>query len=113
MVTTTIYGTWNNRVQPSDQNLESSVANALGDYASDYDMDAVAADWREAINEALPENVTLAGEEFIGPYYDEDRTWVPDQEDEDGRLDLKAIVDGIDFWAIAARHDKGVADPTA
>jgi hypothetical protein len=105
MTTTTSYGTWNNRVESGELTVEQSVIVALGDYADDYDLNAIAADYRAAINEALPQGVSLNGDEFYGPYHREDATWGSDLEDEDGRLDIKAIVDGIDFWAIAAEHE--------
>ena len=102
---TTSYGTWNNRVDGDALTVEQTVAETLGDYADEYDIDAIAADYRAAINEALPEGVALAGDEFIGPYYAEDATWGPELEDEDGRLDIKAIVDSVDLWAIVAKHE--------
>jgi len=102
---TTSYGTWSNRVDPRALSVEQTIYEALGDYADDYDIDAIAADYRDAINMALPEGVTLAGDEFIGPYYAEDATWGPELEDEDGRLDIKSIVDGVDLWAIVAKHE--------
>ncbi|WP_405149414.1 hypothetical protein OG589_14440 [Sphaerisporangium sp. NBC_01403] len=105
MTTTTTFGTWNNRVQDGELTVEQSVYVALGDYADDYDLDAVAADYRAAINDALPSSVSLCGDEFIGPYYAEDRDFDGYPTDEDDRLDIKAIVEGIDFWAIAAEHD--------
>ncbi len=105
MTTTTSYGTWNNRVERLAANFEASVYEALGDFAGDYDIDAIKADYRAAINEALPDGVSLNGSEFYGPYYEADRDFVGYPHDEDGRLDIKAIVDGVDFAEIAARHD--------
>lgn len=103
-MTTTSYGTWNNRVDGDALTVEQTIAETLGD-ADEYDIDAIAADYRTAINKALPEGVTLAGNDFYGPYYTEDATWGPELEDEDGRLDIKAIVGNIDLWAIAAEHE--------
>lgn len=105
MTPMTDYGNWNNRVDPRARTVEQTIYEALGDYADEYDIDGIAADWRAAINEALPEGVALAGNEFIGPYHREFVTWDEDLEDEDGRLNIKAVVDGIDFWEIAARHE--------
>lgn len=104
IVTTTSYGTWNNRVDPHALTVEQTVCEALVGYADEYDIDAIAADYRAAINEALPEGVALAGDEFVGPYYDRDATWGPELE-KDGRLDIESIVDGVDFWAIVAKHE--------
>jgi len=105
MIVTTSYGTWANRVDPRALTVEQTIYETLGDYAGDYDIDAIAADYRDAINEALPEGVALAGNEFIGPYYAEDATWGPELKDKDGRLDIKAIVDSVDLWAIVAKHE--------
>jgi hypothetical protein len=113
-VTTTSYGTWNNHINQYSVGLHVDVVEALGDYANDYDVDAIAADWRAAINDALPDSVTLSGDEFIGPAYADDQDWtgypvedVPDglEDQLEGGLDIKAIVDGVDFWEIAKRHE--------
>ncbi|MFI6496931.1 hypothetical protein [Nonomuraea typhae] len=105
MTTTTSYGTWNNRVDPYAANFETSIYEALGDYADTYDLDAIEAEYRSAINDALPSSVSLCGSDFIGPYDAEDADFEGYPIDEDGRLDVKAIAEGIDFWAIAAKHE--------
>lgn len=106
MTTTTSYGTWNNRVEPHALTLEQSVFEALGDFADDYDLDALTAAYRDAINEALPAGVSLCGNEFIGPHASQDWSRLGYPADEYNRLDIGAIVRGIDFQAIAAEHDK-------
>ncbi|MEV8636831.1 hypothetical protein AB0395_34835 [Streptosporangium sp. NPDC051023] len=100
---TTDYGSWNRRVYRYELTVEQSAMIALGDYADDYDLDAIAAAWRTAINDALPSGVTLCGNEFIGPRGATNFGDYPT--DEDGDLDIHAIVEGIDFDAIAARFD--------
>jgi hypothetical protein len=105
MTTTTSYGTWNNRVEPYAANFATSIYEALGDYADGFDLDAVEAEYKAAINDALPASVNLCGDEFIGPAYAADCDFTGYPTDEDGRLDIKAIVDSIDFWEIASRHD--------
>lgn len=102
---TTSYGTWNNRIDSYALTVEQTISEALGTFGADYDIDAIATDYRAAINNALPEGVALAGNDFYGLYYAEDATWGPELEDENGRLDIKAIVEGIDFWSIVAEHD--------
>lgn len=104
-MTTSSYGTWNNRVRDMELTVEQSIAVALGDYTADYDLDALAAAYRNAINEALPEGMSLNGNEFYGPYYAADANFDGYPHDEDGRLDIKAIVDSVDFWALAAEHE--------
>lgn len=107
MTTTTSYGTWNNRVAPYELTVEHTVTEAFGSEGPDgFDFDAIVADYRAAIDAALPDSVFLCGDEFIGPYYEADRDFESYSLDEDGRLDIRAIVDGIDFWEIATRHDK-------
>lgn len=107
---TTVYGTWFTRVQDGTLTLEASVLTALGDFTADYDVDAITWDYKEAVNAALPEGVSLQGDEFHGPARTTDATWGPDLEDEDGRLDLETIVKGVDFWAIATKYDKTITD---
>lgn len=106
MTTTTSYGTWNNRVEPHALSVEQGVFEALGDFADDYDLDALTAAYRDAINEALPAGVSLCGDEFIGPYESQDWESAGYPVDEYNRLDIGAIVNGIDFQAIAAEHVK-------
>lgn len=113
MTTTTSYGTWNNRVEPHALTLEQSVFEALGDFADDYDLDALTAAYRDAINEALPAGVSLCGDEFIGPYESQDWESAGYPVDEDNRLDIGAIVEGVDFWKLAESFDKTATEEQA
>lgn len=102
MITTTSYGTWNNQVEPCSLSLDSTVESAIGnDYEADV-VEAVARAYRAAINEALPPSVSLCGDEFYGPAYLSDCDFagypVVDGDPED--LDIKAIVDSVDFWGL-------------
>ncbi|MFD9965038.1 hypothetical protein [Amycolatopsis sp. NPDC058986] len=104
MPTTTSYGTWANVSQYS-LDLETSVSEAFGaDGPEGFDVDAIVSDYRDAINAALPDGVALAGNEFYGPAYDKDCHFDGYPLNEDGGLDLKAIVDEIDLFAIIERH---------
>ena len=106
MATTTSYGDWNNRADRHALNLETSVTEAFGAWGDDgFDTEAIVREYRDAINAALPDSVALCGDEFIGPAYPASDEWDGYATDEDGRLDIKAIVDGIDLWAIIERHD--------
>lgn len=106
MATTTSYGTWVTRVDRYSVNLETSVTEGFGSWGADgFDFKAICADYRQAINEALPDSVTLAGDEFYGPYTPADGEFDGYPIEEDGRLDIKAIVDSIDLAAIVERHD--------
>lgn len=105
MTTTTSYGTWNNRVAPFSADFETYVTEAFGSEGIDgFDFDAIVADYRNAINDALPDGVSLCGSEFIGPYESQDWAAAGYPTDEDNRLDVREIVEGIDFWEIANRH---------
>ncbi|MET8985805.1 hypothetical protein ABZW49_10190 [Nonomuraea wenchangensis] len=106
MTTTTSYGTWTTRVERLSANFETYVLEAFDSEGPDgFDIDAIEADYRNAINDALPDSVSLCGSEFYGPYESEDWAAAGYPTDEDGRLDIKAIVETIDFWEIVARHD--------
>lgn len=94
MTTARSYGSWHRVAGHSGYalTLEGQVADALlagADYSdySDEDIHRVANAYRDAINEALPEGYSLCGDEFFGPVTDDE-------------IDLEALVDGIDFWAI-------------
>lgn len=96
----TQYGTWTSRVTPYNATLEQQVGDALDGYQPDEaTLEAVCAAYRAAINRALPHEVALCGNEFYGPAFAE---FAPDYPtDEMGILDLSAIVDAVDFWAVA------------
>ena len=102
MTTTTSYGTWVNHGDRSHLTVEDTVHVALGDFVEDHDTDGIAADYRAAINAALPDSVSLHGDEFYGPADGDDWTGYPVTED--GALNINAIVEDIDFWPIAEAH---------
>ncbi|WP_280470669.1 hypothetical protein [Nocardia farcinica] len=106
-MTTTIIGTWTNRVHTYSLTIGQWITDALGEVALDFDIDAIEADFRAEFADALPAGVRLCGEEFIA---DVDYTFDPAEypTDENGGLDLKAIADSIDFWEIASRHDNTI-----
>lgn len=105
MTTTMGYGSWNSRVRSSSPTLRGEVEAALWNWPG-IDVDAVEAEYRAAINAALPDSVSLCGDEFYGNAFAKDCV---DQEgyphDEYGSLDIAAIVNSIDFWAIVERLD--------
>ena len=103
MATTTSYGTWVNHTIGSAMTLESEVHEALMDAdCTDEQIEAVADAYRDAINAALPDSVSLCGNQFYGNAYPQDCTDQADYpHDENGRLDIAAIIESVDFWAIA------------
>lgn len=74
--------------------IRGHITPYFGEYAGQFDLDAIEAEYREAINEVLPDGVTLAGE-FIFRRVDTNPDW-----DELGER-----VRGVDFEAIVARHE--------
>jgi hypothetical protein len=97
MTTTTSYGSWTT-ADPGNTTLEDSVAVALGDYVDDYDFDGLCEAYRDAINAQLPDEVTLNGSEFYGPYEGRQRSAAL----------VKAAVAVVEeeFWNIAAQFDR-------
>lgn len=96
MTATTSYGSFINHCADSgaSANIDSYVATALGEYASDYDVEAVVNGFRDGINAELDDTgVSLHGDEFYGPYPKRD-------------TDIAAAIERVDFWEIAAKHDK-------
>ncbi|MCD5310866.1 helix-turn-helix transcriptional regulator [Kineosporia babensis] len=112
MSTTTSFGSWVS-ADATNLTVEESIASYLSGGDIDWlarmeesgAVDAMAADYRAAINEALPDGVSLAGNEFYGPHAPHERAWDGYPVTEDGDLDLAAIVEGIDLAPILERHD--------
>lgn len=77
--------------------LRHIVQDIVGDYADDYDLDAIEADYREAVGECLPEGLTLCGEEIYGPY--------PQRFSFDV-IAFREALEEIDTNTILARHEK-------
>lgn len=113
MTTTTSYGTWNNRVAPYSTSPDADV----DDYITGGDpewrdlliasgaLDRIKAEYRNAINAALPADIALCGDEFIGPAEPEDGEFDDYPTDEDGNLDFVAMVEDIDLAEIIDRNE--------
>lgn len=104
--TTTTYGTWNNFGDRWEVTVEGTVLSYIGGAPQEWverveesgAFDAMVAHYRIAINRALPDGVSLVGDEFYGPYYEADHTW-------DGELDIAEIIEGVDLGEIVDHHD--------
>lgn len=98
MATTKSYGNWT-RVT-GDVTLSGMIADAFEGTVAQLEL--ITDTYRAAINAALPDSVSLCGDEFYGNAYKAD---CADQaaypHDEDGSLDLMAIIEGVDLSAIA------------
>jgi hypothetical protein len=120
MTITCSYGNWNRTVAEYGMTLEQGVGDALNGEYTDKQLDAVTVAYRDAINAALPDSVSLCGDEFYGPYETDDDEFAgyplcnsfgeslddapPWADPADYQsLDIKAIVDSVDFWAIVER----------
>lgn len=68
--------------------LRDYIAGALGEYADEYDLDGLEAEYRAALADALPEGASINGQMIYatGPI------------DQDA---ARAVAEGVDFWAIA------------
>lgn len=105
--TTTSYGTWCNQINGFETSPEQGLNSYLGsEDPDDYDMDSIHLAYRRAIDAALPPSISLCGDEFIGPAYPEDGEFDDYPQDEDGALDLKAIIEGLglDLGDLFWRH---------
>lgn len=100
--TTTDYGTWYNLMGGSTLTITDYVREALDD-ESDYDVEAIVAEFRNEINAVLPDGITLNGDsDMYGPYPNPD--WWMDK-DSDEWQELRQEIEAIDLYAIASRHD--------
>lgn len=101
------YGTWGVVVEHADgRTVNENVIDALADaHAVGIDTEATIADYRAAVNAALPAGVMLCGDEFYGPADPADQDFDGFDLDEHGRLDINAIICAIDLYEIAERHD--------
>lgn len=111
MAVTTNYGSWLNKA--NELTVGHTIQAAVGDYADEYDLDALEDDYLTAINAALPDGVFLVGDEFHGPYHDEDADFDGYAQDEDGRLDIAAIVNGVDLMKLVEQHELWTVDRVA
>ncbi|MFJ4473282.1 hypothetical protein ACIP2X_38110 [Streptomyces sp. NPDC089424] len=111
--TTTSYGTWCNRVNQYSTSPDSDVVDYINGGDSDWRelleasglLKEIRREYRAAINAALPDSVSLSGDEFIGPAHVEDGEFDGYLTDDNGNLDLKAICEGIDLEPIVERND--------
>lgn len=98
----TLYGTWCNRIDRYSSSPDDGIRDYLGEWVDDFDVDAIARDYREAIDALLPAGLSLNGDEFIGP--------IGNNSDGDEWIDvdwdaLREAIEEIDFGAIVERHE--------
>jgi len=108
MNVTTSYGTWNNHGDSSNLSVEATIVDAINGGDSYWRermetsgaLDRIASDYRDAIDNALPEGISISGDEFIGLHHTD-----PDYTDEIGDFDISEAIQGIDLFEIVQKHD--------
>jgi hypothetical protein len=113
MTTTTSYGTWCNQIEPYSTSPDADVVDYIGGGDSAWlervqesgALEEMQAAYRTAINAALPPEISLCGDEFIGPAYPEEDEFAAYPTDEHGALDLKACIEDITLEEIVEAHD--------
>ncbi|MEC4016057.1 helix-turn-helix transcriptional regulator [Streptomyces sp. H27-D2] len=101
---TAVYLTWADANDGSARRYLEYIKELMTSQGLDvarFDMDAVADDYKDAIQAELPEEyeITFVREMFIGPY----------PAPRDARALVRAAVADADLWAIIARHDPDAA----
>jgi hypothetical protein len=112
-VTNTCYGTWCNRVAPfstsPDDDVIGLVSGGEPEWLDRLESTGALAEmkhaYRVAIEATLPPDVSLCGDQFIGPAYADASDFTGYPVDEHGSLDFKAMVEDIDLDAIVERYD--------
>lgn len=123
MTTNRPYKSWGDWTNISDRTvtLESHVAEYMHGGDSDWRelmeksgaYDLICEAYRAAINEALPPGVSLAGNDFFGPYEIEDGEFDDYPTTENGDVDLKACIEDIDLAPILEQFDVLTLDDIA
>lgn len=106
-VDTMRYGSWNSYGDPPRRSVEATVLYFISTRESGWCRRVeqtgafvqMVADYREAINKALPEHVSLVGDDFRGPRYPADYTWT------DANFSITAIVRAVDLDKIIEAND--------
>lgn len=108
MIPTTTFGTWAN-ITTYSLTPAQYVADCLGDYVADYDVEAITGEFLTELQARLPAGLTVLGNgELLGPAYGPEHDALP----EDVCAHVKELMEGvdgdgsgIDLQAIAERHD--------
>lgn len=108
MYVTTSYGTWVNHGDSTNVSVEATIMDNINGGGSDWQermetsgaLDRIASDYRAAIDDALPEGISISGNEFIGLHQTD-----PDYTDEIGDFNIREAIQGIDLFEIIQKHD--------
>lgn len=111
MITTT-YGTFYNAtgsLSPAAV-VADYIAGADADWREQMEkvgaIDSIVEAYTDAIDQALPGDVELVGDEFIGPHHSDD-AYDEDAADLDS---YREIIDGIDLDGIIKQHEKDIEE---
>jgi hypothetical protein len=104
---TTGYGSWYNHTG-NNTSPEGDIADYMNGAGADWwkrmeeagAIDAIAADYRTAVDAALPDGISLSGDEFLGLHQAD-----PNYTDEIGDFDIRAAIEAIDLEPIVRKHD--------
>lgn len=104
---TTSYGTWYNHTG-YNTSPEGDIADYINGGGADWcermeaagAVEAIADEYRAAVQAALPAGICLTGDEFIGPHHSD-----PGYTDEIAEFDIRAAIEDIDLGPIVAKHD--------
>lgn len=115
-MTTTIYGTWCSLVNGTSDSPESDVLAYISGGDADWRerleqsgaLEQIGREFRQAIDDALPDGVSLCGREFLGPAYAQGSDFEGYPLTDDGRLDFAAIIEGVDLAPIVERNDPDI-----
>jgi hypothetical protein len=113
MTTTASYGTWCNRVSQYSTSPDADVLDVINGGDADWRelldetgaLAEIKAAYRRAIDAKLPPSVALCGDEFIGPAYPDDDEFEGYDTDDEGGLDIRALLEDIDLSAIVDYYD--------
>lgn len=111
--TNTEYGTWCNRINQYSTSLEADILDYINGGDNNWQerleasgaLELIQDEYRQAINDALPDSISLSGDQFIGPAEPDDGEFGDYPAAKDGALNLKAIVEDIDLAAIVERNE--------
>lgn len=96
---TTTLASWVN-IQPNGSSAtpDAYVADALGDYVSDYDVAAMTSEFLTTVQAKLPPELQLLGNgELVGPAF---RAWERDPVEQ-----VREAIDDVDFASLMEAHD--------
>lgn len=111
--TTASYGTWSSKVSTFSTSPDADVTDYIGTGDPDWQelleksgaLGEIQRAYRAAVERALPADVSLCGDEFIGPAHPEEGEFDDYPTDEYGGLDIAGCLEDVSLDEIIERHD--------